>query len=186
MIKNHLIKYIFILSSLLIVGCEDGTWNNPTGPGENQENEDTLYLELDPRLDIDENGYYHLEIDEDSWQTLHRLSGNVYDNGEPVENHFLTWDATHYWYLNDTLGYIINQNLSGTSIYTTQETSYPYEFDGFEVPTVNSSSYSNSYGEFNTMIAPVRNMKTDTIMVRISYWNYQYELVENTFNIVLD
>ena len=59
MIKNLIIKCISIISLLFLIGCEDGTWGNPLGPGENQENEDTLYLELDPRLNVDKNGYYH-------------------------------------------------------------------------------------------------------------------------------
>ena len=34
-------------------------------------------LELDGRLPIDSNGYYHLELRQDVHQTIHRVSGIV-------------------------------------------------------------------------------------------------------------
>ena len=38
------------------------------------------------RLPIDENGYYHLTINRDNWQTLHRVSGSVNTmDGNPIE-----------------------------------------------------------------------------------------------------
>ena len=40
-----------------------------------------------------------------------------------------------------------------------------------EVPTSNSISYSNSSGEINNMIAPVRIMVGDTMRLRYSYIN---------------
>ena len=40
-----------------------------------------------------------------------------------------------------------------------------------EVPTSNSISYSNSSGEINNMIAPVRSMVGDTMRLMYSYYN---------------
>ena len=45
--------------SFLIVGCGDLY-------------DYSLELELDPRLIQDGNGFYHLNINDGSWQTLHR------------------------------------------------------------------------------------------------------------------
>ena len=39
-----------------------------------------------------------------------------------------------------------------------------------EVPTTNRSSYSNRLGEINNMIAPVKNMVGDTLMLG-AFWN---------------
>ena len=36
-----------------------------------------LELEIDGRLEIDSNGFYHLELQQDTNQTLHTISGTV-------------------------------------------------------------------------------------------------------------
>ena len=50
-----------------------------------------------------------------------------------------------------------------------------------EVPTSNEISYSNSSGEFNNMIAPVRSMVGDTMILR-----YTFADDDGRINIVLD
>ena len=65
-------------------------------------------FQINPRLPIDDNGYYHLTIDRNSWQTLHRVSGNVSDkNDTPVFYYWVEWESNLYWVLGDTLGYIL-------------------------------------------------------------------------------
>ena len=124
-------------------------------------------FEIDTRLDIDSNGYYHLELGQD-WQTLHRISGSV----SPVEEDWaltkVYWTSSHYWLLGDTLGYIVHQNWTLNDngyMYTTNDTSYVTWFEGFEVPTINETCYSTNDGEINIMFAPVQSMKGDTITV---------------------
>ena len=58
---NRLLSVLSIL--LLTIGCEEGVFR-----------EYTIDLEIDPRLEVDSNGYYHLTLDTTNWQTLHRLS----------------------------------------------------------------------------------------------------------------
>ena len=57
-------------------------------------------LELDGRLPLDNNGYYHLELRQDVHQTIHRVSGRVYDyyQDEPLK---VSWDSNLEWYLQD-------------------------------------------------------------------------------------
>ena len=62
-----------------------------------------------------------------------------------------------------------------------------------EVATSNMISYSNSKGEINNMIAPVRSMVGDTIIVGLAYYGPESldiddmpELIEEYFSIVLD
>ena len=124
-------------------------------------------FEIDARLDIDSNGYYHLELGQD-WQTLHRISGSV----SPVEDDWaltkVYWTSSHYWLLGDTLGYIVHQNWTLNDngyMYTTNDTSYVTWFEGYEVPTINETCYSTNDGEINIMFAPVQSMKGDTITV---------------------
>ncbi len=117
-------------------------------------------------LPLDSNGNYHLSLDRTRWQTLHRVSGVITDL---------------YWYLGDTLGYIVTQYLSSEAQYVSVDTSYMVGFNGLEVPTSNSYSYSNSYGQVSNMIAPVQSMIGDTLRLRAGWYGGS-----KTFNIVLD
>ena len=164
---------------LLLFGCSDSVAFEPVEP-------DVIRVELNPRLNVDDNGYYHLELS-DNWQTLHRLSGTAYINDVPLEVLRVNWESSHYWYLGDTLGYIVNRYLTDDGIYVSVDTSYVVGFDGMEVPTVNCCSYSNSDGEVNTMFAPVQSMEGDTVTIRMYFfdeWNFEY--VQEVFYIVLN
>ena len=163
---------------LLLFGCSDSTSFEPVEP-------DEIRVELNTRLNVDDNGYYHLELS-DNWQTLHRLSGTAYINDVPLEVLRVQWESSHYWYLGDTLGYIVNRYLTTEGVYVTIDTSYVTGFNGMEVPTINPASYSNGEGEVNTMFAPVQTMKSDTVTIRMYFWNNDYELIDESFYIVLD
>ena len=93
----------------------------------------------------------------------------------------MEWESNLYWYLGDTLGYIINRNLNNSGVYVTIDTSYIIGFNGMEVPTSNGISYSNSNGEINNMIGPIRSMVGDTM--RLSYKTYD---TSGYIDIVLD
>ena len=162
-------RIVFVL--LLIISCEDTS------------NSDYGTLNFDMRLDTDINGFYHLSLNKDSWQTLHRVSAIIIDkNDQPVENFWMEWDSNLYWYLGDTLGYVIKRGLTDELVYVSYDTVYITGFNGMEVPTSNHISYSNSKGELNNMIAPVHSMAGDTLYLTASW------LGENsaTFSIVLD
>jgi hypothetical protein len=134
-------------------------------------------------LPLDLNGYYHLTIDETKWQTLHRVEGVVTDGYDNlVEGFWVEWESDLYWYLGDTLGYIITMYLNDVATYVSVDTSYMVGFSGMEVPTSNMISYSNSYGQINNMIAPIRSMVGDTLTLT-AYW---YDDGKRSFKIVLD
>ena len=107
-------------------------------------------------------------------------------NDVPLEVLKVHWESSHYWYLGDTLGYIVNRYLTTEGVYVSVDTSYVVGFNGMEVPTINPASYSNGEGEVNTMFAPVRTMKSDTVTIRMYFWNNDYKLVDESFYIVLD
>jgi hypothetical protein len=145
--------------------------------------EDYYDMSFQVGLPLDMNGYYHLTLDRTKWQTLHRVSGVVTDQDNNfVEFFWVEWDSDLYWYLGDTLGYVITQYLNDMATYVSVDTSYMVGFNGMEVPTSNMISYSNSYGEINNMIAPVQSMIGDTLTLR-AYW---YEGGKRSFKIVLD
>ena len=164
---NILIKNILLVGSILfLIGCEDTIMES-----------EPFIMSWDARLPIDENGYYHLTMNRDTWQTTHRISGQA-----SGENLMVNWESDLYWVLGDTLGYIVKSGYTDEWQYVSYDTVYVTGFSGEEVRTTNWTSYSNSDGEINNMIAPVRSMIGDTLNVG-AYLDY--ELVE-VFGIVLD
>ena len=169
-----------VLLVLIYWSCEDQTNDN------NDENVEEIVFNLEPRLDQDVNGYYHLELNPSSFQTLHRLSGHIYIDGQPWEFVKFNWESSHYWMLGDTLGYIVHQGLTDDLIYVSYDTTYITGFSDFLVPTINSSSYSNSDGEVNTMFGPVWTMRYDTVLVSVGYFDNSYNFINQSIEIVLD
>ena len=53
-------------------------------------------LEIDGRLPMDGNGYYHLELNQDTNQTIHTVSGTVdnYYSNEPLK---VSWNSNLTW-----------------------------------------------------------------------------------------
>ena len=170
-----------LLPLLLFISCDDTT------DEQIEKDEDIIRLEIEPRLDQDVNGYYHLQLNPSSFQTLHRLSGHIYLNGAPLEVMKFYWESSHYWMLGDTLGYIIRRGLTDDLIYVSYDTSYVTGFNGYEVPIVNGSSYSREDGEVNTMIAPVKTMRGDTATIVYGYYdNWLYEETYGEFHLIFD
>ena len=175
------VKTLFISVWLfLLFGCEVSQpyYYEPVEP---------IEFELDvglPKVD----DYYHLTLnnpDTGPWQNLHRISGHVYREGVPVDVVRFEWASSHYWYNGDTLGYVIQRGLTDDLVYVSYDTSYVIGYNGMEVPVINCCSYSNSEGEVNTMIAPVRNMRGDTLTIGFLYSN-GVEMVVDYFGIILD
>ena len=174
-------KNSLLILVLILFGCE----SNPLGMSDNWPDGE-IEIVLNTQLSEDENGYYHMELSDESWQTLHRISGTAYVDGEPLESFPVQWESSHYWLIGDTLGYVINQGLTDDLVYVSYDTTYVTWFDGFEVKTINESSYSNGDGEINTMFAPVQTMSSDSVTIKLYYTNYENELIEQYFNIVLE
>ena len=147
---------LFVIVSSLFISCEDNT-----GEG--------LELSFNMNLPKDKNGYYHLTLDRNKWQTLHRVTGSVKNTHYRVENFWVEWESNLYWYIGDTLGYVVKKGLTDDLKYVSYDTTYVTWFNGFEVPTSNQMSYSNSEGLFHNMIAPVQSMVGDTMRLT-AYW----------------
>jgi len=163
---------ITVLVSLLFISCESPT---------NSDTNEFADLTFDMRLTQDINGYYHLTLDRNKWQTLHRVSGSIVKSGYGVENFRVEWESNLYWVIGDTLGYIISRGLDMNLQYVNYDTTYLTQFNGMEVPTSNRVSYSNSKGEINNMIAPVRSMIGDTMKLTADWYDSYTD-----FYIVLD
>ena len=121
-------KYIrLLIVVLLLSSCsKDEDIINPLPPT----------LELDGRLPMDNNGYYRLELNDSSFQTIHTISGTVGNTlywDEPMK---VEWDSNLSWYLQDE----------------------------FEVSTANPASYVVD-GKVMNVIGPVQTMVGDTLIL---------------------
>ena len=143
-----------IILLLLLVGCESNT---------TQWVERTPKVNYDMRLPIDENGYYRLTLDRTKHQTIHRVAGYVGDEYGVIEGHRVEWESNLYWFIGDTLGYVVKRGLTDDLVYVSYDTTYITWFNGYEVPTTNKVSLSNRYGEIGNMIAPTKSMIGDTL-----------------------
>ena len=137
---------------------------------------------VDPMLTQDANGYFHMTLDGNRWQTFHRFTGSVSYDGEPVDCMRVEWESDFYWVLNDTIGYVATYAYTDDLVYMAIDTSYIYfGQEVFRVPIINSVSLSNADGEFNTMFAPVLTQRGDTVAVTMTIWDEHIN-----FNVVLD
>lgn len=62
-------------------------------------------LELDGRLPMDSNGYYHLVLNPNTNQTIHTIGGNVSNIYEPTK---IDWESNLSWEYNGELVPTIN------------------------------------------------------------------------------
>lgn len=93
-------------------------------------------LEIDGRLPIDNNGYYHLSLNQNTNQTIHRVVGIVEDYEFYSEPMKVEWVSNLSWQLTDE----------------------------FDVATSNQSSYVID-GEVSNIIAPTNTMVGDTLVL---------------------
>ena len=147
---------VISLFLLLMFGCE----SNPTEP----ENYEEYNFLVDTRLELDNNGYYHLDMSENnsgsSEQSLVRFTAIT---NNPYNPQFIWWNSDGYW-------------------------TYEYMNQQFTVPIINNSSYTDDIGEAHSMFGPHISMVGDTVAVACGYtdeWNSwkEYYII---FYVVLD
>jgi hypothetical protein len=176
-LKNYCnMKPLFILLalSLTIVACEKTDFYTEV---------DNYTLQLNPRLDTTADGLYKLKLNSttNSEQTIHRISGSLLNNGkEPYPPQKVNWESSHNWTLQDTTYIVVRRTINALGQWVVVDTTYVTQFKGFNVPTINSASYSGTDGEINTVIAPIDNMIGDTMIVKCKFQN-----LEKTIKIVL-
>jgi len=93
-----LLVVLLLLSSLMSCSVEDDilVLEQPT-------------LEIDGRLPIDNNGYYHLELNQNTNQTIHTVSGTVGNtlNLPPLK---VEWESNLQWVYQDMLVDVSNSS----------------------------------------------------------------------------
>jgi len=126
-------------------------------------------------LSIDANGYYHLKLIPNSNQQPHRITGRILVNGkEPIPAENIEWESNLYWWIRrgDTSAYITKTYINYyTGKYTVINLPPMIASKDELVPTINKASYSGTNGEINTVIAPISEMKGDTMVVKAFSYN---------------
>lgn len=173
--------------SLLIIGCED-----------NLHYYEDVEFEYVLNLPQDTNGYYHMTLGT-NWQTTQRLTGKLIskhsDNREDWERDLIEitmvyWESSHFWLLNDTLGYIIKRGLTDDLEYVSYDTLFITGFENETVPTINFQSYPRKVDEYeyevNQMFAPVQSMRGDTIKIWTYFWDLNRNYVSDSTEIIIN
>jgi hypothetical protein len=132
--------------------------------------EDVVEINIDTRLPIDGNGYSHFRLYSQTSQNIHRISGTIKVNNkiplEPREK--VDWQSSHYWVLRegDTIATITKSYLNYYTGQWTVVTLPPLVSNvNALVPTINPVCYNSEDGTINTVIAPLYNMRGDTLTI---------------------
>jgi hypothetical protein len=131
---------------------------------------DVVEMNIDTRLPIDGNGYSHFKLYSQTSQNIHRISGTIRVNNEiPLEpREKVDWESSHYWVLRegDTIATITKTYLNYYTGQWTVVTLPPLVSNvNALVPTINKVCYNSADGTINTVIAPLYNMKGDTLTI---------------------
>lgn len=168
---------LFCTLTLFLLGCSKDEIPLPA---------DVIEMNIDTRLPIDGNGYSHFRMYSQTSQNIHRISGTIKVNGviptEPREK--IDWKSSHYWILRegDTVATITKTYLNYFTGQWMVVTLPPLVSSvNSLVPTVNPVCYNSEDGSINTIIAPLYNMKGDTLVVTAKLRN-----VTKIAKIVLD
>lgn len=125
-------------------------------------------LNIDTRLPKDGNGYSVFNLYSQQTQNIHTISGSVRRKGRIPDNprQRIEWESSHYWQLNvgDTIGRIYRRTWRGLG-WQIVDSIEVVNLKQAQVPTINSVSYNSADGTISTVIAPMWNMRGDTMTI---------------------
>jgi len=145
--------------SFLMVGCSKDDWFSPNK---------NIELNIDTRLPKDANGYFYFTLYSTQTQNIHTITGSIRVNGnipnEPREK--VEWESSHYWVLKqgETIGTIYRRTWRGLG-WQIVDSIKVVNLKTAQVPTINPVCYNSADGSINTVIAPMWNMKGDTMTI---------------------
>jgi hypothetical protein len=162
--KNVILVLLYILGLVLLTFLPACNKEGFLQPNRNIE------ISIDTRLPKDNNGYSVFNLYSTQTQNIHTISGSIKVNGripnEPREK--VEWESNLYWNLNqgDTLARITKTYLNYFTGQFMVVTLPPLVSNiNALVPTINKMCYNSADGSINTVIAPMYNMKGDTMII---------------------
>ncbi len=162
--EKSILIIVYLLGLILITFFSSCSKEGFLQPNRNIE------MSIDTRLPKDSNGYSIFKLYSTQTQNIHTISGSIRVNGripnEPREK--IEWESNLYWNLNqgDTIARITKTYLN---YYTGQfmVVTLPPLVNNINalIPTINKVCYNSADGTINTVIAPMYNMKGDTMTI---------------------
>lgn len=175
--KNAMLILAYILGLILLTFLPACNKEGFLQPNRNIE------MSIDTRLPKDSNGYSVFNLYSTQTQNIHTISGSIRVNGripnEPREK--IEWESSHYWVLKqgEDIGTIYRRTWRGLG-WQIVDSIKVVNLKTSQVPTINSACYNSADGSINTVIAPMYNMKGDTMTIVARIGN-----VIKTENIIL-
>ena len=160
--KNVVLVLLYILGLVLLTFLPACNKEGFLQPNRN------VVLSIDTRLPKDVNGYSVFNLYSTQTQNIHTISGSIRVNGEipdaPREK--IEWESSHYWTIKfgDTIGTIYRRTWRGLG-WQIVDSIKVVNFKTSQVPTINSVCYNSADGSINTVIAPIWNMRGDTMTI---------------------
>ena len=163
--KQARISFILVLCMLALllatsfVGCSKEGFLQPKRD---------IEMSIDSKLPKDQNGYSVFSLYSTETQNIHTITGSIRVNGkipnEPREK--IEWESSHYWTIKygDTIGTIYRRTWRGLG-WQIVDSIKVVNLKTSQVPTINSANYNSADGSINTVIAPMWNMRGDTMTI---------------------
>lgn len=152
------LNLLFIFGCLLFTACS----KEDIFPNRNVE------MNIDTRLPKDVNGYSHFKLYSSTTQNIHTISGSISINGRVPDNprEKVEWESSHYWALNkgESIGTIYRRTWRGLG-WQIVDSIKVTNLKTAQVPTINPVCYNSIDGSINTVIAPMYNMRGDTLTI---------------------
>ena len=150
---------LFALMAAGLMGCSKEGFLQPNR---------NIEMSIDSKLPKDQNGYSVFSLYSTETQNIHTITGSIRVNGkipnEPREK--IEWESSHYWTIKfgDTIGTIYRRTWRGLG-WQIVDSIKVVNLKTSQVPTINSACYNSADGSINTVIAPMWNMKGDTMTI---------------------
>jgi len=150
---------LFALIAAGLMGCNKDGFLQPKRD---------IEMSIDSKLPKDQNGYSVFSLYSTETQNIHTITGSIRVNGkipnEPREK--IEWESSHYWTLKfgETIGTIYRRQWRGFG-WQIVDSIKVVNLKTSQVPTINSACYNSADGSINTVIAPMWNMKGDTMTI---------------------
>jgi hypothetical protein len=165
-----------VFALLVLIGLCGCTGENPYYPFMDSlltpsENVELVAIKNLPK---DKNGFYYFQLYNQTGQNLQTLTGSIRINGKVPDNPRVKvdWENNLYWHLRkgDIVATITKTYLNKfTGQFTIVQ--LPPLINNIDalVPTINKTCYNSLDGSINTVIAPIWEMRGDTMQVVVKY-----------------
>jgi hypothetical protein len=149
--KKLLYYLIFVLT---LSGCDKNDLN--------------IEMSINTKLPKDSNGYSYFTLYSQNTQNIHTISGSIRMGGgiPDTPRQKVEWESSHYWTLKagETVGTIYRRTWRGLG-WQIVDSIKVINLRTSNVPIINPVCYNSTDGSINTVIAPMWEMRGDTVTI---------------------